>query len=319
MQVAEKTEAVSFENLGQEAQFYWGRLPDKMLFLVLLGVWALLFSYYGCTLAVGGQANSSLYDWMWNKWTDPANDAAHGKLIPWVVLGLLWLRRRRLMESVTGVWWPGLVGLALMLLLHVVGFIVQQPRVSQIALFGGGWVLTGLIWGPETLKVTFFPFFMFAFCVPLGGTFAQGLTLKLRMGAAAATEFITHNLLDVKVARTGTALFDPDGVYGRFDVAAECSGIRSLTALLAITLMFSALTLKTTWKRVVMIFSAIPLALVCNVLRVTTIILAANTFKAQEAGQYVDKYFGYVTYLIAIAGVLLLGKLLKDRPQDKTP
>ena len=316
MQTIERVEpagAVSFDHFGQEIKFYWSKLPDRVVFLGLLAAWVLLFQYFGWSSAIAGKTDS-LFDWMWDKWTDPANDASHGKLIPWVVLGLLWFRRDRLVKSVTGVWWPGLAGLAFALLLHVLGFIVQQPRVSMVALFSGAWILTGVVWGRETLKVTFFPFMIFAFCVPLGGTFAQGLTLPLRADAAKATAFITGTVLDIPVTRIGTKLIDPTGAYGSFDVAAECSGIRSLVALLAISIIFSVLTMRLVWKRAVMIGSAIPLALICNVMRVTTIIVAANAFKSQAAGQFVDSYFGYVTYGIAIGGVLLLGRLLREKP-----
>jgi exosortase len=313
MQAIEKGDAGSSGHFGQELWYYWRKLPDGTIFLGLLAAWCLLFQFFGWTSAIAGKTDS-LFSWMWDKWSDPSNDASHGKLIPWAVLALLWLRRRRLINSVAGVWWPGLLGLAFALALHVVGFVVQQPRVSMVALFSGAWILTGLVWGRETLKASFFPFFIFAFCVPMGGTFAQGLTLPLRLLAAKGAEFITKDLLDVSVMRVGTKLMDPNGVFGSFDVAAECSGIRSFIALLAITTIFSVLTMRSLWRRTVMIVSTIPLALVCNVMRITTIILAANAFKTAAAGKIVDTYFGYVTYGVAIGGVLLLARLLKEKP-----
>lgn len=309
----EKAEAVSFGSFGEEFQYYWTRLPDRVVFLGLLAAWCLLFQYFGWTSAVAGN-NSSVFSWMWEKWSNPTNDAGHGKLIPIVVLGLLWLRRKRLADAVEGTWWPALIGVALALLFHVIGFVVQQPRISMVGLFSGAWVLTGLVWGPRVLKETFFPFFIFAFCVPMGGTFAQGLTLPLRMLAAQGATFITKDMLDVQVTRVGTKLMDPNGIFGSFDVAAECSGIRSFIALLAITTIFSVLTMRTWWKRAVMIAATIPLSLICNIMRVSTIILAANTFKTAKAGQFVDTYFGYVTYAVAVAGMLLLAKLLKEKP-----
>jgi len=168
MHANEEGEAASSGGFGQELRHYWGKLPDRGIFIVLIAAWCLLFYYCGWTSAIAGRT-SSLYQWMWIKWTDPANDASHGKLIPWVVLAIIWLRRRRLIDSVKGVWWPGLIGLGVALLLHVVGYLVQQPRFSMVALFFGGWNLIGLVWGPEALKVTFFPFFLFGFCVPMGG------------------------------------------------------------------------------------------------------------------------------------------------------
>lgn len=313
VETIEKTEAVSFASFPQELQFYWSKLPDRFAFAGLLAAWGLLFQFFGWTSAIAGRTDS-LFGWMWDKWSDPANDSSHGKIIPFAVLGLLWWRRRELVKSATGVWWPGLIGLALALALHVLGFVVQQPRISMIGLFSGMWVLTGLVWGRETLKVTFFPFVIFAFCLPMGGTFAQGLTLPLRLGAAKGAEFITKDLLDVSVIRVGTKLMDPAGVFGSFDVAAECSGIRSFIALLAITTIFSVLTMRSYWKRGLMILATIPLSLLCNIMRITTIIMAANTFKTQAAGKFVDNYFGYVTYSVAIGGVLLLARLLKEKP-----
>jgi exosortase len=318
MHANQEGEVVSSGGFGQELRYYWGKLPDRGIFLALLIAWCLLFHYMGWTSALAGRT-SSLYDWMWNKWSDPANDASHGKLIPWVVLALIWIRRRRLIDSVKGAWWPGLIGLALALLLHVVGYLVQQPRFSMVALFFGAWNLVGLVWGPEALKVAFFPFFIFGFCVPMGGTFAQGLTVHLRVWAAKGALFVAKTCLDIPVVREGTMLRDPNGVYGKFDVAAECSGIRSFTALLAITTIFSVLTMKSWWKRAVMIASTIPLAVICNVLRLTVVIVAANFFRSQEAGATVHDYFGYVTYAIAIGCVLLLAKLLREKPNAPAP
>jgi exosortase len=313
MHVIEEAENPSFATFGQEFRHYWSKLPDSAVFLGLLAAWGLLFQFFGWTSAMAGSTDS-LFGWMWNKWSDPANDSEHGKIIPLVVLGLLWYRRRRLVNSVAGPWWPALLGLGFALLLHVLGFVVQQPRVSMIGLFFGAWTLVGLVWGRETLKVTFFPFFIFAFCLPMGGTFAQGLTLPLRLLAAKGATFITKDLLDVSVMRVGTKLIDPSGVFGSFDVAAECSGIRSFIALLAITTIFSVLTMRAWWKRGIMILATIPLSLICNIMRITTIIMAANAFKTPAAGKFVDNYFGYVTYAVAIAGVLLLGRLLKEKP-----
>jgi exosortase len=235
-----------------------------------------------------------------------------------VVLAILWFRRRRLASSVAGVWWPALAALGLALALHVVGFLVQQPRLSMVALFSGAWVLAALVWGWEWGKVSFFPFVIFAFCVPMGGTFAQGLTLPLRLWAAKGTMLLTHQLLDMNVTRAGTQLLDPNGVWS-FDVAAACSGIRSFIALLAITTVLAGLTMDKMWKKAVIVGLTIPLALVCNVMRLTTIILAANAFQSEAAGRFVDNYFGYVTYGVAVGCVLLVGRWLKGKPPAVLP
>jgi hypothetical protein len=54
-------------------------------------------------------------------------------------------------------------------------------------------------------------------------------------------------------------------------------------------------------------------------MRITTIILAANAFKTAAAGHFVDDYFGYVTYGVAIGGVLLLERWLREKPPATPP
>jgi exosortase len=305
------------EGFVPEFQRLWGALPDKGVFGVLLAAWVLLFQYYGWTTAMAGRTGS-LFGWMWDKWDDPANDASHGKIIPLVVLAILWFRRERLAKSAAGAWWPGLAAVGLALGLHVAGFVVQQPRFSMVAFFFGAWGLVGLVWGWETLKAAFFPFFLFGFCVPMGGTFAQGLTLHLRLFAAQVTALIAHDVLQIGVARIGTTMADLSGRW-HYEVAAECSGIRSFTALLAISTIFSVCTMRLFWKRAVMIGLTVPIALVCNVLRLTTIILAATAYQNQAAGDLVDRWFGYVTYMIGIGLLLLAGRWLREKALPAPP
>ena len=58
--------------------------------------------------------------------------------------------------------------IAFSLVLHVIGYAAQQPRISIVALFTGIYGIMGLAWGWDWLRASFFPFFLFAFCVPLG-------------------------------------------------------------------------------------------------------------------------------------------------------
>ena len=117
---------------------------------------------------------------------------------------------------------------------------------------------------------------------------------------------------------SGRSLLDPHGCW-HFEVAAECSGIRSFIALLAISTIFSVLTMRSFWKRAVMIVLTVPIALICNVLRLSTIIMAATAFQSQAAGNFVDRWFGYVTYMIGIGLLLLAARWLRDKPSGVPP
>ena len=292
-----------------EFRAFWAWLPDKPLFFTLLGAWAGLFHFLGhCSFNFTDQP--SLFAWMWGAWSAEALEAEHGKLVPVVVLILLWLRRNELLATPTRRWLPALAGVALALVLHVLAFTVQQPRVSMVALAGGVWCLVGLVWGPGWLRKTFFPFLLLGFCVPLEAL-GEGLLFQLRLLVTQLSVGIGHNLLGLDVLRDGTAIFNTARTFN-YDVAPACSGIRSLTSLLAVTTIYGYVAFRAPWKRAVMMALAAPLAVAGNVARITTVIILAEAF-GHKAGAAAETNLGYVTFAVAIGLMLLAGWLMREK------
>ncbi|MBA4150098.1 MAG: exosortase/archaeosortase family protein [Verrucomicrobia bacterium] len=307
----EKTE----EGFVQEFLRHWQNLPSKWLFFGILAAWLLLFHFFGNS-TLGYIKTASLFGWMDYTYSNSEDDA-HGKLIPFVVLALFWMKRRELLAIEKRHWWPAISVLALGLFLHIGGFVVQQTRVSIVGFFVGLYGITGLIWGPKWLKTSFFPFLLFAFCLPLG-TISETLTFPLRVLATNITTLITHGIFGINVIQDGTRIFNPDGSY-QYEVAAACSGLRSLTATLAIAVVYAFLSFQKPWKRLILIASAFPLAVAANVFRLTTIIFSAEAF-GQEAGNFVhdSPWLSLLPYLPAIAGLLILGYFLREKEEQES-
>lgn len=304
----------------------WQRLPNKGLFLVLLAAWLALFQFLGnATVGYMAHPSHSLMSWMYMVYNAAGAEdqygEAHGNLIPFVVLGVLWWKRKELLGGELKEWWPGLFLLGIALAVHVVGFVVQQPRISIMALFLGLYGLTGVAWGPNWLRASFFPFFLFAFMVPLG-SLALPITFRLRLLVCQIVESICGNLLCLEITRSGTALMDPSGRF-HYEVAAACSGIRSLIATIALSIIYGWLSFSVWWKRGLLLASAIPLAVLGNVVRLLLIIIAAS-IGGQEAGSAVDKggplgLISLAPYVPAFAGLLLLGHWLGKPWRSPSP
>ena len=239
-----------------------------------------------------------------------------GLIIPAVVLVLFWLNRKELLGIEIKSWWVGLLLVGAGLILHILGIVVQQPRISIFALFTGIYGLMGLAWGPAWLRASFFPFFLFAFCMPLG-SFADMLTFPLRLVVTRLVEFVCHNILMIDVIREGTLLRDPTGRY-QYEVAAACSGIRSLIATSVFSFILAFLSFRNWWKRLAIIAAALPLALFGNLLRMLAIVLAADLF-GKEAGDWVHEggpggIVALIWYVPGFAGLLLLEHYLRKVP-----
>jgi len=310
----------ALEGFGRELLDCWRQLPNKGFFLSLLLVWLALFQFLGNS-TLGYAPTRSIFGWMYHSNQKGMgglleSEGAIALLIPFVVLFLLWLRRKELIALELKLWWPGLVIMASALALHFLGYVVQQPRLSIVALFVGIYGMTGLAWGRAWLRATFFPFFLFAFCVPLG-SLAEPISFRLRLLVSQLVEVVSQYVLQIDVIREGNILRDPTNRYS-YEVAAACSGIRSLIATLAMCIILAFVSCRTPWKRLVLILSAFPLAVLGNLVRMLSIIVAAE-IGGQSSGDWVHEggplgIFSLLPYLLAFGGLLLLEHYLREAP-----
>lgn len=289
----------------------WAGMPNKGFFLGLLAAWVLVFQFLG-NATFGHIDSPSLFVWLYGVYTAPHHNDDHGLLIPFVVAGLFWWKREELAAVRKELWRPGLLMLAAAMLLHVVGSLIQQARLSALAFFLGVYGLMGLAWGPAWLRASFFPFFLFGFCIPVG-SLAEHITFPMRLVVTNATVVLAQ-ALDIDVAQDGSRIFNAARTF-QYDVAPACSGVRSLMALVVLGTVYGWITFKSWWRRGVMIAVALPLAVVGNVARVTAVVITAQV-AGHRAGERLHDYAGFVTFAVAIGCVIWLSRLLREHPPE---
>lgn len=295
----------------------WHRLPNKFFFFGLLACWLLLFQLLGNSI-YGYVRTNSLFVWLYGGLSNPnpTADDGIGHWIPFLVLGLFWWKRKILLSQPLKIWWPGLLILALGAAFHVAGYLTQQPRASVVGMFVGIFGLMGLAWGRALLRHSLFPFWLFIFSVPMSALILP-LTFQLRLLASWLTATVS-NLLTIPVTRIGTNLVAPDGGF-HYDVAAACSGMRSLVAIFLLAAIYAFVVFRSPGKRLLLMALAVPLSVIGNFTRLMCIIVAAE-FGGQSAGNYVHEssLFSLVPYVPAIAGLLLAGRWLERKPDPQS-
>ncbi|MDE3068118.1 MAG: exosortase/archaeosortase family protein [Verrucomicrobiota bacterium] len=313
-----KAQTVKAERPGvwQELCAFWRRLPNKVFFFTLLAAWLALFQFLGNPNR-GYFHTSSLLQWMYNAYTggDPNGSAdREGLFIPIVVLGLFWWKRKELLELPLKLWPSALCWVIAGLALHLLAYLIQEPRISIVGMFTGIFGLTGLAWGRAWMRHSLFPFFLFIFCVPTAVAL-EPITFPLRIVVSAAAQWVAHWVLGINVMRMGTQLFDPMGTY-QYDVAAACSGIRSFTAFFLLSVIYGFVVLRAPWKRLFLVALALPFAVLGNLLRMLLIIVAA-ALGGQEWGNTVHENFltSLVPYLPAILCLFFAGRWLEGKPE----
>jgi exosortase len=310
--------ALPADSLSDEIRACWRALPDKGLFFGLLAAWLLLFQFLG-NASFGYIPSASLFKWMFISYNRDSlvADDAHGNFIPFVVLGLMWWKRKELLSLPLRNWWPALLLVSLGLLAHLVGFIVQQQRLSIVGLFVGVYGLTGVVWGPRWLCASFFPFFLFSFMVPLG-SLTEPITFPLRIMVSWVVEQLFNGVLGIGVIRQGTALLNALGTY-QYEVAAACSGMRSLISIFLVAISYAYLVFQSPWKRLAMVAASLPLAVVGNVVRLSLIVSAAELFGDKAGkGVHASSFYSMVPYVPAFVGMIFIGQWLEKAGTQKS-
>ena len=289
-----------------------------------------LFQFYG-NATRGYVDTGSLFWWWISQWIDPRAETEHGWLILGLSVWLFWRGMRRnpragsielKAESIeleadreasegggsksrVGPQPGPMLGMIGALVLHAVGFVAQQSRISIVALLLLSWSLLALAdrrWG----RIAAFPLGFLMFAIPLN--ILDSVGFWLRLGVIDATARLAH-VAGVDLLRSGTQLLAPDGRF-QYDVAAACSGVRSLMALAALSLLVGYLNFTTTWRRGVMLLLCFPLTYVGNVVRVALIILAAHG-GGPRWGAIVHDVMGYGVFVIVVGGVMAGAALIR--------
>lgn len=280
----------------------------------LLGVAGIvLFQFFGNNVHSYFPTHS-LFAWWGLQWINPRSQTEYGPIILLVSVGLsVWNWRRSPDDAMLP---RPKVALALVIIglaFHAVGLIVEQARVSIVGLLcfvnGLGW----LAGGRRTGRATAFPLAFLLFALPLEFLFDE-FGFYLRLAVIQSSTALAH-VMGIDVIRNGTHLISPDGSFN-YDVEPACSGIRSLVALIALTLLVGYCCFRTWKRRLFLLVVAFPFAYLGNVARIFTIILAAEWI-SEDAGMVVHEWFGFIVFVIVLGMALLTVNLIEKWAPEK--
>ena len=250
------------------------------------------------------EGKSTCYTWLTGHWSTVSN-YSHGPLIPLIAGALVWWKRRQLLTvPIESAPW-GVAVVAIAVGSYYVGVKAVQPRIVVFSLVMLMYGLALALGGREIFRILFFPISFLFLMIPLNFLDEQvGFPLRQLV---ASTATVLLNWLGIETVRIGT------GIYSRvfrFDVADPCSGIRSLMALTTVTAAYAYVTQQTQWKRWVLFLSAMPLAVLGNLARVTSIALVAQVYGQEIASKAYHDYSGYIVFGVALSAMVIIGLLL---------
>lgn len=307
----------------QELRSLWNGLPHKAALGVVVAAWLALFHFMGNS-TLGYIQTESMFGWLQAVYEGGAKqgrDDELGLMIPWLVGAIIVMRRTELAAIPKEPWVPALALLPIGLALHLSGYVVQQTRLGMLGFLIGLYGIMGMYWGRAWMRGFAFPYLLFLFCVPIS-VFLDTLTHGLRLLSTLLSTTFCDWVLNMDLERAGTIVLQKSSATTqgfRFDVAPACSGIRSATVVLLLTVTFAFLNFTTAWRRLLLILLSPVFAVLANVIRLIVVFAVAEA-AGQAAGEAVETKFGFATFLIALGCVFLVARWLREpNPSDGPP
>lgn len=266
-------------------------------------------------------------------WTD--ENYSHGLLIPLVIGFILWNERGNLSQTQKNpsfILGSGLVILALLLLfVGTLGAEIFTQRVSLMVMLGG---IVVYFFGWKLWRWLLVPFILLLLAIPIPTIIFNRIAFPLQLLATqVAVDGI--RLFAIPVVRQGNVIeLLPRGAAQVIwlEVVEACSGIRSLMTLVTLALIYAYFTRRERelklfnydfWRALLLMISAVPIAILTNAARVTLTGILAYNYGKQTAEGFLHSFSGWMVYLVALAMLVGLAWVLdfgaKFLRKPKTP
>lgn len=283
---------------------------------------ALAFVYASVLIKLGR-------DW----WED--ENYSHGLLIPFIIGYILWSERDRLRRVPVhpSLWLGGGAVLCALLALWAgtAGAELFTQRMSLVLMLAG---IAVYFWGLRLLRYIFVPLALLVLAIPIPTILFNKIAFPLQLFASRCAVWAMR-LFDIPVLRQGNVIeLMPLNatVPKRLEVVEACSGIRSLMTLVTLAVVFAYFThpksdggagggsgrgalqrfLKSYgfWRALILVLSAIPIAILTNALRVSGTGVLAHYYGTQVADGFFHSFSGWVVYIAAFLLLFAVGWLL---------
>jgi exosortase len=239
-------------------------------------------------------------------WSNDDN-YSHGFFIPIITAYMIWSRKNTLLKHEVKQNHWGILFILIGVLLHIAGNIGAELFTMRIAIVITLWALSFYVFGTRiSLKIAV-PFAYLLFMIPIPAIIWNQLAFPLQLFASKLTTQWVQ-FIGIPIYREGNVLHLTTTTL---EVVDACSGLRSLTALLALS---GALAYNVSLKNLskwVLFLAAVPIAIFVNIIRLTVTAIMAQYIGEKAAQGFLHDGSGLLIFGLALVLLFSLFQLLK--------
>lgn len=255
------------------------------------------------------------------RWSSDGN-WSHGFLIPVFSLYFLWMNREKLAACRVKPSYLGVPILALSLGTYFFStWVLRMGYPATLSIVGTIFGVTLLLAGRDVMRVAWFPILFLVLAVPLPSRLYVAATMPLRELSSSAAAAIMPLFVSGLHTDAQAVVIDYMRVGhepGSLNVEEACSGMRLIMAFVTLGVAIAYLRERPLWQRVIMVAACLPIAMFCNVVRVTTTGLLFVTGNDEWAQGTPHQLLGMLMLVLALGLFSALGWVLANLFVDES-
>lgn len=252
---------------------------------------------------------------LWRMWMR-SDEFSSGLLVPFLAVYILWSRRDKLKGSEIK---PAVgIGVACFLLTQVVrlfGTFYWYSSLERLSIVLSIIAMVLLLFGWRFVWKIFAVLAFLFLMLPWPNSVQEDIAQPLQRWATNSAVF-SLEMIGYDVVQEGNVIHLGDTTVA---VAEACNGLRMITAFFVIIALVVLLTERKRWEKIVVFASSLPIALLCNTVRLVITSIAFTYVQGEYWETMFHDFGGYAMMPLALAiaiGELWLLKKLMTPPQE---
>jgi exosortase len=237
---------------------------------------------------------------LWNIWQQ-SDEYSSGLLVPFLVVYILWLRRHNITQChiKPSLW--GLFAFVAVQAIRLSGLFFMYGSAERLSIALSVAALVLLLFGWQLFRKVSTVLLFLCLMLPWPNRIQAAVAMPLQNWATSSAVFGLE-MIGYDVVREGNVIHIG---HASVAVAEACNGLRMITAFFVISSLVVLLVKREWWEKLLILASGLPIALLCNTLRLTITAIAFTVL----SGEYWEKIFhdfgGYAMMPLAL-GIIVL-------------
>jgi len=237
---------------------------------------------------------------LWGIW-QRSDEYSSGLLVPLIAVYILWSRRDDLVKCrlKPSVW--GLFGFLGAQAFRLFGLFFMYGSAERLSVVFSIAALTLMLFGWQIFRKVFSVLVFLGLMLPLPSSIHHSLMLPLQSWATSSAVFCLE-VIGYHVVQEGNIIHLNGTTVA---VAEACNGLRMIMAFFVIGGLVVLLIRRTWWEKLIVLVSSLPIALLCNSLRLTITSIAFTKLSGEYWEGVFHDFGGYAMMPLALGAIVL--------------